>query len=48
MQHHFDLEIRGTRVYFQRAKELVPSKENLSLQLIDQTLDCARELDGIV
>jgi 26S proteasome regulatory subunit N12 len=48
MQDHPDWEIRGTRVYFQKAKELAPCKEIPSLQLINQTLGYARELERIV
>lgn len=48
LDDHPDWEIRGTRVYFQKAKELAPCKEIPSLQLINQTLGYARELERIV
>nr|XP_024401401.1 26S proteasome non-ATPase regulatory subunit 8 homolog A-like isoform X1 [Physcomitrium patens] len=48
LDDHPDWEIRGTRVYFQRAKKLAPCKEIPSLQLINQTLGYARELERIV
>ncbi|XP_078438141.1 regulatory particle non-ATPase 12A [Wolffia australiana] len=41
-------EIRNGRVYFQRSKKSAPRKEIPSLQLINQTLSYAKELERIV
>ncbi|CAA7406588.1 unnamed protein product [Spirodela intermedia] len=41
-------EIRSGCVFFQKARESAPSKEIPSLQLINQTLSYARELERIV
>lgn len=48
MQEHPEWEIKNGFVYFQRAKESAPCKEIPSLQLINQTLSYARELERIV
>jgi len=45
---HPEWEVSGNRVFFQKAKELAPCKEIPSLQLINQTLGYARELERIV
>lgn len=47
-EEHPEWEIRNGCVYFQKAKESTPSKEIPSLQLINQTLGYARELERIV
>uniref|UniRef100_A0A0D6QVI6 PCI domain-containing protein n=1 Tax=Araucaria cunninghamii TaxID=56994 RepID=A0A0D6QVI6_ARACU len=47
-EDHPDWEIRNGCVYFQKAKESALSKEIPSLQLINQTLGYARELERIV
>lgn len=43
-----DWEMKNGIVYFQKAKESAPCKEIPSLQLINQTLSYARELERIV
>ncbi|PIA61066.1 hypothetical protein AQUCO_00300525v1 [Aquilegia coerulea] len=43
-----DWEIKNGLVFFQKAKESAPCKEIPSLQLINQTLSYARELERIV
>ncbi|KAL5699857.1 26S proteasome non-ATPase regulatory subunit 8 A [Ranunculus cassubicifolius] len=43
-----DWEIKNGLVFFQKAKETAPCKEIPSLQLINQTLSYARELERIV
>lgn len=48
MQEHPEWEMKDGFVFFQRAKESVPCKEIPSLQLINQTLSYARELERIV
>lgn len=48
LQDHPEWEVSGNRVFFQKAKELAPCKEIPSLQLINQTLGYARELERIV
>ncbi|KAI6707042.1 hypothetical protein NL676_010004 [Syzygium grande] len=47
-EEHPEWEIKSGFVYFQKAKESAPSKEIPSLQLINQTLSYARELERIV
>ncbi|KAL2551029.1 26S proteasome non-ATPase regulatory subunit 8-like protein A [Forsythia ovata] len=47
-EEHPEWEIRNDFVFFQRAKESTPCKEIPSLQLINQTLSYARELERIV
>ena len=47
MQEHPEWEIKNGSVYFQKVKEVV-HKEIPSLQLINQTLGYARELERIV
>ncbi|KAL2524932.1 26S proteasome non-ATPase regulatory subunit 8A [Abeliophyllum distichum] len=47
-KEHPEWEIENGFVFFQRAKESVPCKEIPSLQLINQTLSYARELERIV
>ncbi|CAN6450253.1 unnamed protein product [Victoria cruziana] len=47
-EEHPDWEARNGFVFFQRAKETAPCKEIPSLQLINQTLSYARELERIV
>lgn len=47
-QEHPDWETKNGCVFFQKAKESQPSKEIPSLQLINQTLSYARELERIV
>ncbi|XP_042025397.1 26S proteasome non-ATPase regulatory subunit 8 homolog A-like [Salvia splendens] len=47
-EEHPEWEIKNGFVFFQRAKESVPCKEIPSLQLINQTLSYARELERIV
>ncbi|KAJ9706267.1 hypothetical protein PVL29_001677 [Vitis rotundifolia] len=44
---HPEWEIKNGHVFFQRAKESAPCKEIPSLQLINQTLSYARELERI-
>jgi len=48
IEDHPSWEIRGSSVYFQKVKDLAPCKEIPSLQLINQTLGYARELERIV
>lgn len=48
MQEHPEWEIKNGFVFFQRSKESMPCKEIPSLQLINQTLSYARELERIV
>jgi len=48
MQEHPEWEIKNGSVVFQKAKESAPCKEIPSLQLINQTLSYARELERIV
>ncbi|OMO81632.1 SAC3/GANP/Nin1/mts3/eIF-3 p25 [Corchorus olitorius] len=45
---HPEWEVKNGSVYFQKAKESAPCKEIPSLQLINQTLSYARELERIV
>ncbi|KAK4259326.1 hypothetical protein QN277_005668 [Acacia crassicarpa] len=45
---HPEWEVLNGAVYFHKAKESAPSKEIPSLQLINQTLSYARELERIV
>ncbi|CAI9780359.1 unnamed protein product [Fraxinus pennsylvanica] len=47
-KEHPEWETENGFVFFQRAKESVPCKEIPSLQLINQTLSYARELERIV
>uniref|UniRef100_A0A7N0UK37 PCI domain-containing protein n=2 Tax=Kalanchoe fedtschenkoi TaxID=63787 RepID=A0A7N0UK37_KALFE len=47
-EDHPEWEIKKGFVYFQKAKETAPCKEIPSLQLINQTLSYARELERIV
>ncbi|GMP96726.1 hypothetical protein CsSME_00045242 [Camellia sinensis var. sinensis] len=47
-EEHPEWEIKNGFVIFQRAKESAPCKEIPSLQLINQTLSYARELERIV
>lgn len=47
-EEHPEWEIKNGCVFFQRAKEAAPCKEIPSLQLINQTLSYARELERIV
>ncbi|GFS38067.1 regulatory particle non-ATPase 12A [Actinidia rufa] len=47
-EEHPEWEIKNGLVIFQRAKEAAPCKEIPSLQLINQTLSYARELERIV
>eukprot|EP01018_Ginkgo_biloba_P032404 Gb_00526 [translate_table: standard] len=47
-EEHPEWEIRNGSVYFQKVKESAPCKEIPSLQLINQTLGYARELERIV
>uniref|UniRef100_A0A7N0R9H5 PCI domain-containing protein n=1 Tax=Kalanchoe fedtschenkoi TaxID=63787 RepID=A0A7N0R9H5_KALFE len=47
-EDHPEWEIKNGCVYFQKAKETAPCKEIPSLQLINQTLSYARELERIV
>ncbi|XP_010259845.1 PREDICTED: 26S proteasome non-ATPase regulatory subunit 8 homolog A-like [Nelumbo nucifera] len=47
-EEHPEWEIKNGFVYFQKAKESAPCKEIPSLQLINQTLSYARELERIV
>ncbi|XP_050943063.1 26S proteasome non-ATPase regulatory subunit 8 homolog A isoform X2 [Cucumis melo] len=48
VKEHPEWEITNGVVYFQKAKESAPCKEIPSLQLINQTLSYARELERIV
>eukprot|EP00252_Welwitschia_mirabilis_P012339 TRINITY_DN2735_c0_g1_i1.p1 TRINITY_DN2735_c0_g1~~TRINITY_DN2735_c0_g1_i1.p1 ORF type:complete len:268 (-),score=55.98 TRINITY_DN2735_c0_g1_i1:242-1045(-) len=47
-EEHPDWEIRDGFVYFQKARETAPCKEIPSLQIINQTLGYAKELERIV
>lgn len=47
-EEHIDWEIKSGSVFFQNPKESAPCKEIPSLQLINQTLSYARELERIV
>ncbi|XP_021282589.1 26S proteasome non-ATPase regulatory subunit 8 homolog A isoform X2 [Herrania umbratica] len=47
-EEHPDWEVKNGFVFFQKAKESAPCKEIPSLQLINQTLSYARELERIV
>lgn len=47
-EEHPDWEVKNGSVYFQKAKDSAPCKEIPSLQLINQTLSYARELERIV
>ncbi|KAL6182843.1 hypothetical protein ACLB2K_044255 [Fragaria x ananassa] len=47
-EDHPEWEVKNGGVYFQKAKETAPCKEIPSLQLINQTLSYARELERIV
>ncbi|KAL6349552.1 hypothetical protein AAG906_034209 [Vitis piasezkii] len=47
-EEHPEWEIKNGHVFFQRAKESAPCKEIPSLQLINQTLSYARELERII
>ncbi|XP_020573273.1 26S proteasome non-ATPase regulatory subunit 8 homolog A-like [Phalaenopsis equestris] len=47
-EEHPEWEIKNGFLFFQKAKELQPHKEIPSLQLINQTLSYARELERIV
>ncbi|KAF7840426.1 26S proteasome non-ATPase regulatory subunit 8-like protein A [Senna tora] len=47
-EEHPEWEVKNGCVYFQKAKESLPCKEIPSLQLINQTLSYARELERIV
>ncbi|XP_057455827.1 26S proteasome non-ATPase regulatory subunit 8 homolog A-like isoform X2 [Lotus japonicus] len=47
-EEHPEWEIKNGLVFFQKAKESAPCKEIPSLQLINQTLSYARELERIV
>ncbi|TKY59611.1 26S proteasome non-ATPase regulatory subunit 8-like A [Spatholobus suberectus] len=47
-EEHPEWEIKNGSVFFQKAKESAPCKEIPSLQLINQTLSYARELERIV
>ncbi|XP_039114620.1 26S proteasome non-ATPase regulatory subunit 8 homolog A [Dioscorea cayenensis subsp. rotundata] len=47
-EEHPEWEIKDGSVFFQKAKESQPCKEIPSLQLINQTLSYARELERIV
>ncbi|WJX53552.1 26S proteasome non-ATPase regulatory subunit 8 A [Trifolium repens] len=47
-EEHDEWEVKNGSVYFQKAKESAPCKEIPSLQLINQTLSYARELERIV
>jgi hypothetical protein len=48
LQEHPEWEIKDGSVFFQKAKETQPCKEIPSLQVINQTLSYARELERIV
>ncbi|XP_021894848.1 26S proteasome non-ATPase regulatory subunit 8 homolog A [Carica papaya] len=47
-EDHPEWEVKNGFVFFQKAKETAPCKEIPSLQLINQTLSYARELERIV
>ncbi|XVF56499.1 hypothetical protein PTKIN_Ptkin06aG0126100 [Pterospermum kingtungense] len=47
-EEHPEWEVKNGFVFFQKAKESAPCKEIPSLQLINQTLSYARELERIV
>ncbi|KAK9122057.1 hypothetical protein Syun_019674 [Stephania yunnanensis] len=47
-EDHPEWEVKNGSVFFQKVKESAPSKEIPSLQLINQTLSYARELERIV
>ncbi|KAJ1286075.1 hypothetical protein BS78_03G326000 [Paspalum vaginatum] len=47
-EEHLEWEIKNGSVFFQKAEESQPCKEIPSLQLINQTLSYARELERIV
>ncbi|KAL4303929.1 hypothetical protein GQ457_10G015040 [Hibiscus cannabinus] len=47
-EEHPEWEVKNGSVFFQKAKESTPCKEIPSLQLINQTLSYARELERIV
>ncbi|KAG2677002.1 hypothetical protein I3760_12G078200 [Carya illinoinensis] len=47
-EDHPEWEMKNSSVFFQKAKESAPCKEIPSLQLINQTLSYARELERIV
>ncbi|XP_038992646.1 26S proteasome non-ATPase regulatory subunit 8 homolog A-like [Hibiscus syriacus] len=47
-EEHPEWEVKNRSVFFQKAKEPTPYKEIPSLQLINQTLSYARELERIV
>ncbi|PKU60481.1 26S proteasome non-ATPase regulatory subunit RPN12A [Dendrobium catenatum] len=47
-EDHPEWEIKNGFVFFQKAKDSQPCKEIPSLQLINQTLSYARELERIV
>ncbi|CAK8560075.1 unnamed protein product [Lathyrus sativus] len=47
-EEHSEWEIKNGSVFFQKAKDTAPCKEIPSLQLINQTLSYARELERIV
>ncbi|XP_010267575.1 PREDICTED: 26S proteasome non-ATPase regulatory subunit 8 homolog A-like [Nelumbo nucifera] len=47
-EEHPEWEVKNGSVFFQKAKESAPCKEIPSLQLINQTLSYARELERIV
>lgn len=47
-EEHPEWEIKDGSVFFQKAKETQPCKEIPSLQVINQTLSYARELERIV
>jgi len=48
LQEHPDWEVKDGFVVFQKAKDSAACKEIPSLQLINQTLSYARELEQIV
>ncbi|GMQ05898.1 hypothetical protein CsSME_00050725 [Camellia sinensis var. sinensis] len=48
LQEHPEWEIKNGFVIFQKAKESAPCKDIPSLQLINQTLSYARELERVV
>ncbi|KAG8487186.1 hypothetical protein CXB51_020836 [Gossypium anomalum] len=47
-EEHPDWDVKNGSVYFQKAKDSAPCKEIPSLQLINQTLSYARELERIM
>ncbi|KAK6935557.1 CSN8/PSMD8/EIF3K [Dillenia turbinata] len=47
-ENHSEWKVKNGYVFFQKAKESTPCKEIPSLQLINQTLSYARELERIV